>query len=136
MPAWIGGADPVSVADAGALGTGRAGRFVKCRQMYGGDRGKAGNQAKPILVEGCFKQATGYYPSAYRSTRRAMTGSPTRTTIERCHCRNVRPVSRDRLDHRRLCFRVLYSGSLASYLSAAGLSSLAAIPPLSCCNPE
>jgi hypothetical protein len=30
--------------------------------MYGGDRGKAGNQAKPIRVEGCFKQATGHYP--------------------------------------------------------------------------
>jgi hypothetical protein len=36
--------------------------IVFCRQAYGGDRGKAINQAKPIWVENCFKQKTGYYP--------------------------------------------------------------------------
>jgi hypothetical protein len=36
--------------------------IVWCRQAYGGDRGKAVNQAKPIWVENCFKQKTGYYP--------------------------------------------------------------------------
>jgi len=37
--------------------------LVRCRQMYGGDRGKAGNQAKPLWVESCFRRATGHYPS-------------------------------------------------------------------------
>jgi hypothetical protein len=36
--------------------------IVECRQMYGGDRGKAVNQAKPIWVENCFKQKIGRYP--------------------------------------------------------------------------
>jgi hypothetical protein len=36
--------------------------IVQCRQMYGGDRGKAVNQAKPIWVENCFKQKTGHFP--------------------------------------------------------------------------
>lgn len=47
-------------ARAGGGGAQKA--IIKCRQMYGGDRGKAVNQAKPILVENCFKQATGHYP--------------------------------------------------------------------------
>lgn len=36
--------------------------IVQCRQMYGGDRGKAVNQAKPIWIENCFKQKTGHFP--------------------------------------------------------------------------
>jgi hypothetical protein len=36
--------------------------IVACRQMYGGDRGKAGNQGKPIWIENCFRDKTGHYP--------------------------------------------------------------------------
>ena len=36
--------------------------IVECRQMYGGDRGKAVNQVKPIWIESCFKQKTGHFP--------------------------------------------------------------------------
>ena len=36
--------------------------IIECRQTYGGYRGKAVEQAKPIYVERCFKQKTGYYP--------------------------------------------------------------------------
>ncbi len=36
--------------------------IVQCRRMYGGDRGKAVNQARPIWIESCFKVKTGRYP--------------------------------------------------------------------------
>jgi hypothetical protein len=36
--------------------------IVACRQMYSGNRGRAVNQARPMFIEGCFKQMTGRYP--------------------------------------------------------------------------
>ena len=53
-------------AQAARAGPGTAGSLqewiVKCRQMYGGDRGRPINHVKSMLVESCFKQATGRYP--------------------------------------------------------------------------
>jgi hypothetical protein len=55
-----------TLAPAAHAGAGTAGSaqewIVKCRQMYGGDRGRAINHVKSMLVESCFKQATGRYP--------------------------------------------------------------------------
>jgi hypothetical protein len=36
--------------------------IVECRARYGGDRGRAGNQRRPIWIEDCFKEKTGRYP--------------------------------------------------------------------------